>query len=78
MKQLYNFAIKNIPTMMSFWSHFMINKTTKYGMRNKKIDHIHEMLVIVARKIVFCKKIVTMIMKIDVLKSCFSAKKARY
>ena len=56
----------------------MINKTTKYGMRNKKIDHIHEMLVIVARKIVFCKKVVKMVMKIDVLKTGFRAKKTHY
>ena len=47
-------------------------------MRNKKSDHIHQILVIVARKIVFCKKIVKMIMKIDVLKPGFKDKKAHY
>ena len=63
---------------MSFWSQFMVNKTTKYPMRNKKNDHVHQILVIVARKIVFCKKVVKMIMKSDVLKSDFKAKKVHY
>ena len=56
----------------------MENKTTKYTMRNQKRDHIHQILVITARKIVFCKKVVKMIMKIDVLKTGFKAKKADY
>ena len=47
-------------------------------MRNKKSDHVHQILVIVARKIVFCKKVVKMIMKSDVLKSDFKAKKVHY
>ena len=78
MKPLYKCAFQNLPTTMSFWSQFMVNKTTKYPMRNKNRDHIHQILVIVARKIVFCKKIVKMIMKIDVLKSGYKAKKAHY
>ena len=63
---------------MSFWSQSMENKTTKYTMRNKKSDQIHQILVIMARKIVFCNKVVKMLMKIDVLKTGFKAKKADY
>ena len=47
-------------------------------MRNKKSDHIHQILVIMARKIVFFKKVVKMIMKINVLKTGFKAKKVHY
>ena len=56
----------------------MVNKTTKNRTRKKKNDHILEILVIMARKIVFRKKFVRMIMKMDVLKSGFKAKKALY
>ena len=47
-------------------------------MINKKSDHIHKILVIMARKIEFFKKVVKMIMKSDVLKTGFRAKKAHY
>ena len=47
-------------------------------MINKKSDHIHQILVIVTNKIAFCKKVVKIVMKIDVLKSGFRAKKAHY
>ena len=63
---------------MSFLSQFMVNKTTKYPMRNKKSDLNHQILVIMAWKFVFFKKVVKMIMKIDVLKTGFRAKKAHY
>ena len=46
-------------------------------MRNKKSDNIHQILVIMARKIVFCKKVIKMIMKIDVSKTGFKAKKGQ-
>ena len=78
MKPLNKYAFKNLPATMSFWSQFMVNKTTKYPMRNKKSDHIHQILVIMARKIVFCKKVIKIIMKIDVPKTGFKAKKAHY
>ena len=63
---------------MSFLSQFMVNKTTKCPMRNKKSDLNHKILVITAWKFVFFKKVAKMIMKIDVLKTGFSAKKANY
>ena len=47
-------------------------------MINTKSDQIYQIVVIVAKKIAFCKKVVKMIMKIDVLKSGFMAKKAYY
>ena len=47
-------------------------------MRNKKTDHIHQILVIMERKIVFFEKVVKMIMQINVLKTGFNAKKAHY
>ena len=47
-------------------------------MRNKKSDHIHQILVNMALKIVFCKKDIKMIMKIDVPKTGFRTKKAHY
>ena len=47
-------------------------------MRNKKSDLNHQILVIMAWKFVFFKKAVKMIMKIDVLKTGFRAKKAHY
>ena len=78
MKPFNKCAFKNLPATMSFLSQFMVTKTTKYPKRNKKSDHVHQILVIVARKIVFCKKVVKMIMKRDVLKSGFKAKKAHY
>ena len=56
----------------------MVNKTTKNRTRKKNNDHILEILVIMARKIVFRKKFVRMIMIMDVLKSGFKAKKALY
>ena len=78
MKPSNKCAFKNLPTTMSFRSQLMVNKTTKYPMRNKKSDHIHQILVIMERKIVFSKKVVKMIMKINVLKTGFKAKKAPY
>ena len=78
MKPLNKCAFKNLPTTMSFLSKFMVNKTKKYPMRNKKSDQIHQILVIMARIIVFFKKVVKMIMKINVLKTGFKAKKAHY
>ena len=47
-------------------------------MRNKKSDLNHQISVIRAWKFVFFKKVVKMIMKIDVLKTGFRAKKAHY
>ena len=47
-------------------------------MRNKKSDNIHQIFVIMARKIEFCKKVIKMIMKIDVLKVGFRAKKVHF
>ena len=78
MKPLNKCAFQNHPTTMSFWSQFMVNRTTKYLMINKKSDQIYQIVVIVAKKIAFSKKVVKMIMKIDVLKSGFMAKKAYY
>ena len=43
-------------------------------MRNENSDDIHLIVVIVAWKIILCKKIVKMIMKINVLKSGSKAK----
>ena len=43
-------------------------------MRNENSDDIHRIVVIVVWKIILCKKIVKMIMKINVLKSGFKAK----
>ena len=47
-------------------------------MKNKKGDNIHQILVVMARKIKFCKKVIKMIIKIDVPKTGFKAKKAHY
>ena len=78
MKPLNKYAFKNLPATMSFWSQSTVNKTKKYPMRNKKSDHIHQILVIMAGKIVFCKKVIKIIMKIDVPKTGFKAKKSHY
>ena len=78
MKPLNKYAFKNLPATMSFWSQSTVNKTKKYPMRNKKSEHIHQILVIMARKIVFCKKVIKIIMKIDVPKTGFKAKKAHF
>ena len=78
MKPLNKYAFKNLPATMSFWSQSTVNKTKKYPMRNKKSDHIHQILVIMERKIVFCKKVIKMIMKIDVPKTGIRTKKAHY
>ena len=56
----------------------MVNKTTSYPMRNEKSDDIHQILVIMERKIVFCKKVIKMIMKLDVPKTGFRAKKVHF
>ena len=48
------------------------------SMRNKKSNNIHQILVIMARKFEFCKKVIKMIMKIDVPKTVFRDKKAHY
>ena len=78
MKPSNNCYFQNVPTTMPFWLQSIVNKTTKNRTRKKKNDHILEILVIMARKIVFRKKFVRMIMKMDVLKSGFKAKKALY
>ena len=78
MKPLNKCAFKNLPTTMSFLSKFMVNKTKKYPVRNKKSDLNHQISVIRAWKFVFFKKVVKMIMKIDVLKTGFRSKKAHY
>ena len=63
---------------MFFLSQFMVNKTTKYPMRKKKSDLNHQISVIRAWKFVFFKKVVKIVMKIDVLKTGFRAKKTHY
>ena len=78
MKPLNKSAFKNLHITIFFWSQSMVNKTTKYPLRYRKSDNILQILVIMARKIVFCKKVIKMIMKIDVPKTGFKAKKAHY
>ena len=78
LKPSNNCYFQNVPTKMPFWLQSMVNKTKKNRTRKNKSDHILEILVIMARKIVFRKKFVKMIMKMDVLKSGFKAKKALY
>ena len=78
MKPLNKCAIKNLPYYDVLFITIYGKQNNKISYEKKKSDLNHQISVIRAWKFVFFKKVVKMIMKIDVLKTGFRAKKAHY